>query len=59
VAQYGAANLEAAAIVLEDRERHGGESAAMVKWARLIVERSEAPPKDWETGPLFAERTAA
>ncbi len=32
-------NLEAAKIILEDIERYGGEEGAMVRWARMQVER--------------------
>jgi hypothetical protein len=51
---YAQANLEAARVILADIERYGGESAGLVQWARLIVKRTEAPPADWEAGPLFA-----
>jgi hypothetical protein len=57
--QYRRANLEAARIIVADVQRYGGESAGLVRWARLFVSRVEAPPADWEAGPLFAAARAA
>jgi len=34
-------NLEAAAIVLEDPVRYGGDEALLVKWARAVTEADE------------------
>jgi hypothetical protein len=34
--RFGSENLECARIVLADVERHGGEAAALVVWARLV-----------------------
>ena len=34
-------NAGAAAIILADPERYGGEGAAVVRWARLYVARKE------------------
>jgi hypothetical protein len=52
--QYQTANVEAARLILSDVARHGGEGAALVTWARVIIERAEAQPTDSECGPLFA-----
>jgi len=54
-AQYDAANLAAAAIVLEDVAKYGGEQAALVQWARTIMAQV---PVDVAPGPLFAEVAA-
>ena len=40
VAAFPQANLTAAAIVLADVPRFGGESAGLVRWARLTMERA-------------------
>jgi hypothetical protein len=52
---YAADNLEAARIIAADPGRYPG---IMQTWAALIIERTEAPPADWEAGPLFAQRAA-
>jgi hypothetical protein len=52
---YRAGNLEVATVVLADPERYGGETAGLVQWARLFISRVEAPPADWEAGPLFRQ----
>jgi hypothetical protein len=57
--RYTAANFEAARVLLENPARYGGESAGLVRWARLFVSQVEAPPADWEAGPLFAAARAA
>jgi hypothetical protein len=38
-AKFDAQNRRAAEIVLADVQTHGGESAALVVWARAVVER--------------------
>lgn len=47
---YQRANEEAAGIVLQDVAKYGGEQAALVQWARLVL--SKAAPRI--EGPLFA-----
>jgi hypothetical protein len=42
-------NLEAARVILEDVPKHGGESAGLVAWARLVPERAQPAVK----GPPF------
>jgi hypothetical protein len=36
-AQFAEANRRAAAVILEDPAKYGGEAAAMVEWARLVL----------------------
>lgn len=48
--RYDAANPEAALVILADTAKYGGEGSHMVIWARLVIERSEAPPADGEAG---------
>ena len=50
---YRAGNLESARAILENIPRYGGEEAAQVVWARLVIGRDQAPPEDAECGPLF------
>jgi hypothetical protein len=42
---YDRANLEAAGIILQDPERHGGEHSQGVQWARLFLARFERERK--------------
>jgi len=37
--RYDAGNLASAQLILGDIQRWGGEQAALVVWARLVVER--------------------
>ena len=37
-----AANRTAAAVILENPARYGGEEAGLVRWARLVVEQSKS-----------------
>jgi hypothetical protein len=37
--RYDSGNLASAELILADVDRWGGESAALVVWARLVVER--------------------
>ena len=55
---YRAANETCARVILADVQRYGGPDSLMVVWARLVIERNQAPPADAEAGPLF-ERWAA
>jgi hypothetical protein len=48
-ATYQQANEQAAHIVLQDVAKYGGEQAALVQWARLVIEKQTATIK----GPLF------
>ena len=54
--RYRAANETCARVILADIQRYGGPGSLMAIWARLVIERSQAPPADAEAGPLF-ERT--
>jgi hypothetical protein len=36
---YDAGNRTAAAIILADVERYGGEESLMVRWARAVMEK--------------------
>jgi hypothetical protein len=36
-AAFDRQNLEAARVILRDAARYGGEAAALVQWARLVV----------------------
>jgi hypothetical protein len=57
------ANDEAAAIILADVERAGGEGSASVQWARLYVarrERADAPQleqdrRDWQSADKLVD----
>lgn len=33
------ANLEAAEIILQERDRYGGDESLMVRWAEMIIDR--------------------
>jgi hypothetical protein len=46
------ANEEAAAIILTDVERAGGEGSASVQWARLYVARREREEEEQPCGKL-------
>jgi len=47
VDQCRVANLQAAAIILESRERYGGEGSLMVIWARAVLYGSEPQAAEW------------
>ena len=36
---YTPANMLAAAVILADVERHGGEDAGLVRWAAMVIAR--------------------
>ena len=55
---YRDQNEQAARLILADVARYGGPDSLMGQWAALIVGRIEAPPADWEAGPLFAGKAA-
>jgi len=38
-AEIESRNAEAAAAILANPERYGGESAALVQWARIVLDR--------------------
>jgi len=38
--EFARANQTAAAVILANPERYGGESAAVVQWARLVLKHS-------------------
>lgn len=40
---HDAANREAAEVVLADPEHYGGESAALVEWARRVMRKVQCP----------------
>jgi hypothetical protein len=40
-AQYDARNREAAELILDDVDRHGGDDAALVRWARAVETKAE------------------
>lgn len=44
--QWDAANLQAALLILSDPERHGGEDALSVIWARRVVRGSQMMLED-------------
>ena len=46
---FAAANTRAAAVILADIERYGGEGAGLVQWARLLIEKQRPTVR----GPLF------
>ena len=48
---YQQANEEAAGIVLQDIAKYGGDKAALVIWARMVLQHAEPTIK----GPLFRE----
>ena len=37
-------NRQAAAVILADPEKYGGEQAGVVRWARSVMARKEAEP---------------
>ena len=39
-ARYVRKNYEAAGIILQDADRHGGETAGLVIWARMTLARA-------------------
>ena len=53
-AGYQKQNEEAAGIVLQDVAKYGGEQAALVQWARLVIDRQQPTI----TGPLFRAAAA-
>jgi len=58
LAAFDEANFEAARLILADVERHGGDDAGLVRWARLVVERgglSVELQQMPEQAELFAE----
>jgi hypothetical protein len=55
---YEEQNIEAANMIAADVQRYGGEQAALVVWARRVIESSEAPPAGAACGPLFQQRAA-
>jgi hypothetical protein len=42
---YTRSNLQAAAVILEDPEKHGGEESGLVRWARLVIQRRGRNPR--------------
>ncbi len=50
---YRRGNLESARVILQNIAKHGGEDAALVEWARVVISREQARPDDREAGPLF------
>ena len=54
---YAVSNHEAAAIMLDDPDDHGGEQSLAVRWARAFLSRSESPqmPRQGQ-GTLFGGR---
>jgi hypothetical protein len=55
---YAAGNLEAARLIQADVARYGGPDSLMARWAEMVIERSEAPPENWEAGELFQQAVA-
>ena len=53
-ARYDQENEMCALLILADREAFGGPESLMVRWARLVVEKSLPTVR----GPLFRQRAA-
>jgi hypothetical protein len=47
IARWSADNQAAAAIILRNVERYGGESALPVKWARAILAGADGLAQQW------------
>ena len=47
IARWSADNEAAAAIILGNVERYGGEGSLMVRWARAILAGADALAQQW------------
>jgi hypothetical protein len=41
-AQWAAANIEAARLILAESDRYGGENSGLVKWAKRTIEAARS-----------------
>ncbi len=55
---YREQNEQAAKIILQDVEKHGGEGSGSVVWARLCLARIERERQE-RIGPLFGAASSA